>query len=431
MLTTRLSKICSTCQTHGRNCTYDANVKKRGLPEGYVRGLEKLWGLGLKEVVGLEENVLAVFNGGEKNEWLSNIWRNDDDSLAETWRKSQLARELERLLPLLEPGSGAEIKRKRADSDVHGGRRSRLDGSQMHLQAAKVPEYFRPDDKQSDVQNVLSAPGAGVNRVGDIEQAPIRVYGSILSPRSPFEAVSGQIPRTVLELPSETWHLLDVYFSYTHPWFPIVEKHDLLRISYQYPKTGGNANKSSGDHAVLWAAISYGKYQHRAINNIPHATGPASSVVWTAERMYAHARSLVPNEEGLLEVSHVQALLILVLTNLGCGHLSRAWLLTGQAIRLAIDLGLDKRLDEQPMTSKPNSRAKHIFLACFALDTIISSRLGYRPHLRSEVRIQGPNTLSVHVRFLKFLQARTMEVPKIGGLVPYSYQSFWQMGVPD
>jgi len=58
----------------------------------------------------------------------------------------------------------------------------------------------------------------------------------------------------------------------------------------------------NGEHAVLWAAIAYAKFQHRAINNIPRALGEIGEMVWTAERMYAHARSLVPNEEGVLDL---------------------------------------------------------------------------------------------------------------------------------
>lgn len=63
-----------------------------------------------------------------------------------------------------------------------------------------------------------------------------------------------------------------------------------------------NTRPGSGEHAALWAAIAYAKFQHRAINNIPRALGPVGEMVWTAERMYAQARSLVPNEEGVLEL---------------------------------------------------------------------------------------------------------------------------------
>ena len=56
---------CSTCTTNGRACSYDANVKKRGLPEGYVRGLEKLWGLAIREIDTVEDSILVALSGDE------------------------------------------------------------------------------------------------------------------------------------------------------------------------------------------------------------------------------------------------------------------------------------------------------------------------------------------------------------------------------
>jgi hypothetical protein len=81
-------------------------------------------------------------------------------------------------------------------------------------------------------------------------------------------------------------------------------------------------------------------------------------------------------------LGHVQALLILSLTNIGTGRYSRAWSLIGQAVRIALDLQLDQPTDSS--ASKSKSRAKHVFLGCFALDTLVAARLNRRPHLRSE-----------------------------------------------
>lgn len=100
--------------------------------------------------------------------------------------------------------------------------------------------------------------------------------------------------------------------------------------------------------------------------------------------MLAFPETFRMNFIGLLTLflGHVQALLILALTNIGLGKLSRAWSLVGQAVRVGIDLQLD-RPNPQSNTN-PKSRSKHIFLGCFALDTVIAARLGRRPHLRSE-----------------------------------------------
>ena len=66
---------CTTCTTNGRPCSYDVNVKKRGLPEGYVRGLEKLWGLAIREVEGVEDSVLLVITGEDGNDTVASVWK--------------------------------------------------------------------------------------------------------------------------------------------------------------------------------------------------------------------------------------------------------------------------------------------------------------------------------------------------------------------
>lgn len=367
-------------------------MKKRGLPEGYVRGLEKLWGLTIREVEGVEENVLLVITGDDGNDTLSRVWNDDgnSDNLVEIWRKSHISRELERLLSIVEPPV-ENGKRKRTDSESHAGKKVGLSG----IPPVKTQESQKAGPSVSGWLNRkldIRAPDASgdspaLSDIYDSGRFMGRDPESILSPPYPNPAsVNSAKSLEVPDLPSEAWHLLDVYFSYTHSWLPIIEKHDLLRTSYQYSQNRNNIPTSgygSGDHAALWAAIAYAKFQHRAINNIPHAQGPVAEMVWTAERMYSQARSLIPNEDGIFELGHVQALLILALTNMGLGHLSRAWFLIGQAVRVAAFLGLDRPSDDI-LKAFSKSRTKHVFLGCFVLDTIIAARLGHRPHLRTD-----------------------------------------------
>jgi len=80
--------------------------------------------------------------------------------------------------------------------------------------------------------------------------------------------------------------------------------------------------------------------------------------------------------------------LILTLANMGMGHYSRSWSLVGQAVRAAIDLNLDKPSDMG--SQKARSRSKHVFLGCFAIDTIVSARMERRPQLRtSDIDLVG------------------------------------------
>ncbi|KAE8443737.1 hypothetical protein EG329_001417 [Mollisiaceae sp. DMI_Dod_QoI] len=391
---------CSTCITNGRTCSYDTNVKKRGLPEGYVRGLEKLWGLAIRDVDAVEDQMLVALAGDEEsNESPLTLWNDESTSeiLVDTWRKSQISRELERLLSSQEPT--VETKRKRLGSDIQPPKRVERasfsqtsadvkDSGQDHTEflGARWPESVY----DARTPNELPRPPNLPHSYQDNSSFLDKEVDSILSPSNAHTAISIGTPGAsvdISELPSETWHLIDVYFSYTHSWLPILEKHDLLRTSYQYSQTRGSSSMSgsgSGEHAALWATIAYAKYQHRAINNIPRAMGPLVEMVWTAERMYAQARSLIPNEEGTLELGHVQALLILTLANMGLGRYSRAWSLIGQAVRTAIDLQLDQPLDPVANLLKAKTRSKHVILGCFALDTLIAARLNRKPHLRAQ-----------------------------------------------
>ena len=365
-------------------------MKKRGLPEGYVRGLEKLWGLAIREVEDVEDDVLLVITGEDGIDTLTSVWNDEgnSDNLVDVWRNSQISRELERLLSTVEP-SIENGKRKRTDSASHSWKKAGLSRTQStNVESQRPSTSGSWPSRKLDIR-VPTAPvdSSPISGAYENESFMGREIDSILSPSyaSAAPANAAVLPE-VLDLPSESWHLLDVYFSYTHSWLPIIEKHDLLRTSYQYSQSRHNVptyGYGSGDHAALWAAIAHAKFQHRAINNIPHARGPVAEMVWTAERMYSHARSLIPNEEGIYELGHVQALVILALTNMGIGQLWRAWFLIGQAVRAATYLGLG-RPSNDILRVFSKSRTKHVFLGCFVLDTIIAARLEHRPHLRSQ-----------------------------------------------
>lgn len=370
--------VCSTCAALDQVCSYDPATKKRGLPEGYVRGLEKLWGLTIREATGVEDIILNILNGGEDGndfETLSKVWndREGTETLLEIWRKSRISRELERLLPILDLVEEKPGKRKRPESSS-----TRAESSADVSQA--LPRLQATQNKLSGEGSFWNPDGLPAIPLSHDPQRRRIVDVATSSTGGPSISAHQQ------ELPHRTWQLLDVFFSYTHCWLPIIEKHDLLRTSYKYSPNGINITtltSGSGDHAALWAVLAYAECQHNAI------TGADMSVdsQWTVDSLYHHARTLIPNEDGVFEVGHVQALLVLALLSMGMNYWSRAWLLVGQAVRIAIDLGLDK----EPGINAPNhkaadrnSRNKHVFLGCFALDTLVAARIGRKPQLRKE-----------------------------------------------
>lgn len=177
-----------------------------------------------------------------------------------------------------------------------------------------------------------------------------------------------------LQLPPQTSQLLDIYFSVTHTWFPIVAKHNILRVSYLYanaPFPASNVRTESGDHAALWAILSYTISQSKDTLR----DGPAA--LSKAREFYSNSRRFIPSEKENYELGHVQALLLLTLVNIGLEDWTAAWLLSGQAARMAVSKGLGTYSNNPPSDEMRQGRA--VFLGCFVIDSLLSFRLGRNP----------------------------------------------------
>ncbi|KFY11840.1 hypothetical protein V492_04240 [Pseudogymnoascus sp. VKM F-4246] len=346
---------CSACALRGHTCSYDPAVKKRGLPEGYVRGLENLWGFTIREAPEVETNVISLIEQRHGTEGLPRGWNNKDgdEPLSDTWRKSRLSRELDSLLPLLDITDDRPAKRRRQDSSFTPPTESSA------FDPASIPREPYPvkGERQSS---------------SAIFQAPS--FNGTASTETTMHVDAEQTP-----LPHNAWELLDVYFSYTHSWLPIVEKHNSLRASYLYPTEISSSMPGSGDHAALWAILAYAEC-HQAIirRSMAHTFILQQDGPWIASATYKTARSLIPDEDGVFELGHIQSLLILTLLNMGKNRWKQAWSLIGQAVRIALELGLEKCPDDA------KSRNRHVFFGCFVLETLVAARLNRSPHLRAQ-----------------------------------------------
>ncbi|KAJ5957893.1 hypothetical protein N7501_012172 [Penicillium viridicatum] len=348
---------CSACQASGQSCSYDPHAKKRGLPEGYVRGLEKLWALSICNIDGFEDTMLAMLGNtpesAGRREKLMSVWSDDSpsESLHESWKTSRLFGALEKMLSSSDAPGPATGKRLRNPQD---------DG---------------PDGQWGFRVAHTSTPlGPGAPRIVGPFSASPGVKRARLSKESDGRGIAGPSPYA-LQLPPQTSQLLDIYFAITHSWFPVVAKHNILRASYLYangPFSIATASPGSGDHAALWAILSYTITQPRTISR----AGPAGTVA-LAKEYYAVSRNLIPTEKDRYEPGHIQALLLLSLVNMGLEDWTAAWLLSGQAVRMAISMGLGTVSDSR--RSDELRQGKAVFLGCFVVDSLLSFRLSRSP----------------------------------------------------
>lgn len=287
---------------------------------------------------------------------LMTLWTDDGSSetLHESWKTSRLFGALERMLSNPDASSPQiQDKRQRDEHDDTADLKEfRLVRSSTPLgpEAPRVVEpYAYPTSKRA-------------------RQSPHDIPG-ITQPLKRLDA---------LHLPPETSQLLDVYFAVTHTWFPIVAKHSILRASYLYanvPFSISNAGKEAGDHAALWAILSYTISQSKG--------GPRDgrTSLAKAKEFYTISRKLIPSENESYQLGHIQALLLLTSVNIGLEDWTAAWLLSGQAVRMAIAMGLDTYSNNQ--RSDEIKQGRTVFLGCFVIDSLLSFRLGRTPCMSS------------------------------------------------
>ncbi|KAI1262777.1 hypothetical protein F5Y18DRAFT_144034 [Xylariaceae sp. FL1019] len=375
-----IQPLCFACASQNRSCSWEEPKKKRGVQTGYIRTLEMALGWIFDKIPESEEALhgLLTHEGGQGRL----LFSGKDSASAGTrlcrrWRKSTVHREIERVL------SGGDAAYARAANDSTPGDESdeedleRRNGRTSPGAELRIPmktEVEGANAPPSDTRSVDESVTPQVGNVADLSKSSLTYIPQLQPPQPPY----------IIVLPHNHWRLLDIYFSYTHCWFPILEKHEVLKTSYTYPDEGLPVPRDNADfvgHAELWAALTLASYQERASEADVNVDSTSSArTQLNPGEMYQVARKLVPLEHELFEVRHVNALLLLTLVNIGCDDVQTAWFLIGVASRMSLSL----RLHES--SSSANVRqSSHTYMGCFILDTLISARLGLVPHLRADM----------------------------------------------
>ncbi|KAK8064586.1 hypothetical protein PG994_007224 [Apiospora phragmitis] len=353
-----IQPLCFPCASQNRSCTWEEPKKKRGVQTGYIRTLELALGWIFDKIPGSEEALHAMLTheGGQGRSLLVGKDSGSGSRLHRKWWKSNVHKEIERVLA---GGDASDVKSEKpisANGDSDSG-----DDADMPYQPA-------------------------------LDQLPPATRTNAV----PFTRPSLTPERTkttVTQLPPNCWRLMDIYVSYTHCWFPVLDKVSMQKTSYLYKNEGLELlpdEPDSGAHAELWAALALASYQEQASQqDIEDSKTTAQSI--DPMGFYRVARSLIPNEDGHFEVRHVTALLVLTLANIGLQNLEPAWILIGLASRLT------SQLQNQPgIKSECAWRLHRAYMGCFILDTVLSIRLGRTPHLRiNESPRSFPNSLSL------------------------------------
>jgi hypothetical protein len=335
---------CAPCFDSNRPCTYTSNPKKRGLPPGYIRGIELALALIFQQNPEIEASFIARLS--QENTVLLARDTKESNRLHKNWRKSKFCKELNRTLT----GEQSPIDK----DDVS----SAEDSDAGVEQETNIP----PAISEGPSQPVLHSP----EEHRETRHHQVMQEGMQYVPLTP--------------LPPDCWQLLEAYSTYTQCWLPISEKLDLLKLSYSYPSQGLQLSPEmpeSGHHGEMWSIFALGSCQGVHNQSYSEHHQPMST-----RKLYDTARSMIPTELGKFDLGHVKALLNLALVNLRSSLYDAAWILVGAASRIIPTIGESVRA--------ASSRYPHVVSSCYLLDNLLAISLNRRPHFnRSDLERAG------------------------------------------
>ncbi|KAK1234865.1 hypothetical protein PQX77_001959 [Marasmius sp. AFHP31] len=158
-------------------------------------------------------------------------------------------------------------------------------------------------------------------------------------------------------------HLIDLYFTYIHPVYPVIHKSRFLteyearRAPEPIPAKFSSPKPESSQQADTLLLLSMYAITARFVDNMEPK--PANGRMWeagveyleAARKMLSENCSFVPATTDIDDhpakifdrsrPSTVQALLLLGYREFGVGSMEQGWIYIGMAIRMAIDLGLN------------------------------------------------------------------------------------------
>ncbi|POR36279.1 Uncharacterized protein TPAR_03537 [Tolypocladium paradoxum] len=336
---------CGTCVSQNRACSYTPASKKRGVQTGYLRTIELSLAWLFDQVPASEEALsrLLTQNGGSE---ATNVLVNKGKAatrLHRKWTKSRVQKEIGRLLS---EGRTQATEASAEDSDPGG-------------DFDQEPGALLTQDQSTGA----SGPNTGATETW--------------SPSS-YMPRDGPAQHGLLRLPSNWQRLIEVYFSYTHCWFPILERDAILATAASYDSYGTLRHPPAGTavhsrHAELWAALAVASFQDA------HSSGPPSDSTSVPERIFRIARGFVPQEDGEFDIAIINAILLHSIVLVGRQSELAASLLVGKASRLLLHLASTETSSTVESTS---TRTRPILAACIMLDAVTSLSLGQAPHLR-------------------------------------------------
>ncbi|TAQ84972.1 hypothetical protein B7494_g6707 [Chlorociboria aeruginascens] len=183
-------------------------------------------------------------------------------------------------------------------------------------------------------------------------------------------------------------HLMTLYFCWEYPIFASLSKEHFLEAF----KTGDETYCSS---LLVNAMLSLGC---RFSTQPESRTDPNNSNT-AGDHFFGEALRLLKEMDDCHTMTTIQALSLMSLREASCGRSSDSIFLSGQSIRLAIEMGLHKNAAQMPieMDDEDDVVRAATFWGAFSLDQAWSLSIGRLPHSSRHIKLMTKPAVIGHI----------------------------------
>ncbi|KAJ3874729.1 fungal-specific transcription factor domain-containing protein [Lentinula edodes] len=247
-------------------------------------------------------------------------------------------------------------------------------------------------------------------------------------PSKDFAALTVQEDDIVVELPPIHIqdHLIDLYFTYIHPVFPVIHKNRFLseykarkegRTRENSPSSVSSPKPETAQKVTNLLLLSIFSIAARFCDD--EAPKSPTGQMWEAGCDYLErARTILTKIFDRSRPSTVQSLLLLGYREFGIGGMEQGWIYIGMAIRMAVDLGLHRNSDSWKhhghnlFSVDERQSRKLIWWACCLADRYGSVYMGRPIIIRDEdFDVPLPEIEEDDQELWQPLASDTMEIP--------------------
>lgn len=252
------------------------------------------------------------------------------------------------------------------------------------IEKSKVSEDYI--DRLTDRVGQLSMTNIGLRYFGPTSN--LHLLSSIIWTRRPNSNIEFK-GRAAVEAaglnydvdPAKRDHLLNLYWTWHHPFFNVTEKSLFLRDMELY-------NNGMASHAKYYSPL--------LLNAFLASASLLDDNYSDSEVFHLKARILIDIEVEEPRITTVQAAAVLGAYEGVCDRDTRGWIYTGMSIRMAVDMGYhincDSWVKKNIITAEEAHMRKITFWGCFVFDRLWSFYMGRPASIRlDDVPLDRPS----------------------------------------